>query len=121
MIERARDYIYFENLYFNSERIRAALKASLARPEGPEIVVVTRLLSHGWLEEITMTTLRTKLVNELRAADPHGRFEVFYPDIRGLVAGTCLDIHSKVMAVDDEWLRIGSANLSNRSMGVGTP
>ncbi len=120
MIERARDYIYFENQYFTSERIRAALKASLARPEGPEIVVVTRLLSHGWLEEITMTTLRTKLVRELREADVHGRFHCFYPDVPGLCEGTCLDIHSKVMAVDDEWLRIGSANLSNRSMGMDT-
>src|SRR2546425_1107443 len=25
-----------------------------------------------------------------------------------------------MMAVDDEWLRIGSANLSNRSMGIDT-
>jgi phospholipase D1/2 len=120
MIERARDYIYLENQYFTSERIGAALKASLARPEGPEIVVVTRLLSHGWLEEITMTTLRTKLVNELRAADLHGRFHVFYSDVPGLCEGTCLDIHSKVAVVDDEWLRIGSANLSNRSMGMDT-
>jgi phospholipase D1/2 len=120
MIERARNYIYIENQYFTSERIGAALAASLAKPEGPEIVVITRLLSHGWLEEITMTTLRTKLVRTLEDADRYGRFRVFYPDIPGLCEGTCLDIHSKVMAVDDEWLRIGSANLSNRSMGMDT-
>jgi uncharacterized membrane protein YdjX (TVP38/TMEM64 family) len=29
-------------------------------------------------------------------------------------------MHSKMMTVDDEWLRIGSANLSNRSMGLDT-
>jgi uncharacterized membrane protein YdjX (TVP38/TMEM64 family) len=67
-----------------------------------------------------MTTLRTKLVRELRAADVHGHFHCLYPDVPGLCEGTCLDIHSKVMAVDDEWLRIGSANLSNRSMGMDT-
>ena len=120
MIESARDYIYIENQYFTSERIGRALAASLAKPQGPEIVVVTRLLSHGWLEELTMTTLRTKLVNELRKADVHGRLQVFYPDVPGLCEGTCLDIHSKVTIVDDEWLRIGSANLSNRSMGMDT-
>ncbi len=120
MIERARDYIYMENQYFTSDKIGDALKKSLAKPEGPEILVVTRLLSHGWLEEITMTTLRTKLVQELRAADVHKRFHVFYPDVPGLAEGTCLDIHSKVTIVDDEWLRIGSANLSNRSMGMDT-
>ena len=120
MIDGAKEYIYMENQYFTSEKIGAALKASLARPEGPEILVVTRLLSHGWLEEITMTTLRTKLVSELRKADVHKRFHVFYPDVPGLEEGTCLDIHSKVTIVDDEWLRIGSANLSNRSMGMDT-
>jgi len=29
-------------------------------------------------------------------------------------------VHSKVMIVDDEWLRIGSANFCNRSMGLDT-
>jgi phospholipase D1/2 len=120
MIERARDYIYIENQYFTSQVIGEALKKSLARPDGPEIFVVTRLLSHGWLEEVTMTALRSKLVRELRAADQHGRLQVVYPDVKGLCEGTCLDIHSKVMVVDDEWLRIGSANLSNRSMGMDT-
>jgi phospholipase D1/2 len=38
----------------------------------------------------------------------------------GLAEGTCIDVHSKMMAVDDEWLRIGSANIANRSMGLDT-
>ncbi len=59
-------------------------------------------------------------MHELREADRHGRFHVFYPDVPMLCEGTCLDLHSKVMIVDDEWLRIGSANLSNRSMGMDT-
>jgi phosphatidylserine/phosphatidylglycerophosphate/cardiolipin synthase-like enzyme/uncharacterized membrane protein YdjX (TVP38/TMEM64 family) len=120
MIAAAKDYIYIENQYFTSDVIREALKARLAEPTGPDIVVVTRLLSHGWLEEITMSTLRTKLVRELREADRHGRFHCYYPDVPGLCEGTCLDIHSKVMIVDDEWCRIGSSNLSNRSMGMDT-
>src|SRR4030095_6517916 len=37
-----------------------------------------------------------------------------------LAEGTCIDVHSKMMAVDDEWLRVGSANINNRSMGVDT-
>jgi phosphatidylserine/phosphatidylglycerophosphate/cardiolipin synthase-like enzyme/uncharacterized membrane protein YdjX (TVP38/TMEM64 family) len=120
MIARARDYIYIENQYFTSDVIGAALKRRLADPDGPEILVVTRLLSHGWLEELTMTNLRTRLVRELREADVHGRLRVVYPEVAGLAEGTCLDVHSKVCVVDDEWLRIGSANLSNRSMGMDT-
>ena len=120
MIKAARSYIYVENQYFTSDVIGEALKASLALPQGPEITVVTRLLSHGWLEEVTMSTLRTKLVRDLRAADKHGRLHRVYPDVPGLCDGECLDVHSKVMIVDDEWCRIGSPNLSNRSMGMDT-
>ncbi|MEO7811708.1 MAG: VTT domain-containing protein [Usitatibacter sp.] len=118
MIRRAKRYIYIENQYFTSEKIGNALEARLREPDPPEIVVVTRLLSHGWLEEHTMTMLRTRLVRQLRAADTKGCLHVYYPHIDGLCENTCIDLHSKVMIVDDEWLRIGSSNLSNRSMGV---
>jgi phospholipase D1/2 len=118
MIGAARRYIYIENQYFTSQKIADALAARLAEPDGPEIVLVTRLLSHGWLEEATMTNLRTKLVRELRAADKHGHFRVYYPHVEGLKEGTCVDLHSKVMIVDDEWFRVGSSNLSRRSMAM---
>src|SRR5688500_3227979 len=120
MIAAARDYIYLENQYFTSQKVGEALKKSLEQPAGPEIVVLTRLLSHGWLEELTMHVLRTRLVRELEDADKHGRFNAYCPHIEGLREGTCIDLHSKVMIVDDEWLRIGSSNISNRSMGVDT-
>lgn len=118
MVRSARRYIYIENQYFTSEIVGAALEERLHEPDPPEIVLVTRLLSHGWLEEHTMHTLRTRLVRTLRAADHKGRFHAYFPHVEGLCEGTCLDLHSKVMIVDDEWLRIGSSNLSNRSMGV---
>lgn len=118
MIGAAKKYIYIENQYFTSEKVGEALKARLLEDDPPEIVLVTRLLSHGWLEEATMHVLRTRLVRMLREADTKGRFHAYFPHVEGLYEGTCLDLHSKVMIVDDEWLRIGSSNLSNRSMGV---
>jgi phospholipase D1/2 len=120
MIARAKRYIYIENQYFTAHKVGEALTARLLEPGGPEIVVVTRLLSHGWLEENTMGVLRNKMVERLQAADAEGRFHVYYPEMPGLKEGTCIDVHSKMMAVDDEWLRIGSANINNRSMGVDT-
>ena len=120
MIAGAKRSIYIENQYFTSQRIAAALAARLSEPDGPEIVLVTRLLSHGWLEEMTMHVLRTNLVRDLRAIDKHGRFHAYYPHVDALAEGTCVDLHSKVMIVDDEWLRVGSSNLSNRSMGMDT-
>ena len=120
MVAAARDTIYIENQYFTSDRVGAALAARLAEPDPPEVVVVTRLLSHGWLEEHTMEVLRTRLIRKLHTADHAGRFEIYYPYIDGLDDGTCIDVHSKVMVVDDVLLRIGSANVSNRSMGFDT-
>jgi phosphatidylserine/phosphatidylglycerophosphate/cardiolipin synthase-like enzyme/uncharacterized membrane protein YdjX (TVP38/TMEM64 family) len=119
-IARAERTIYLENQYFTSESVGRALAARLAEPDPPEIVLVTRLLSHGWLEEVTMHVLRTKLIKALREADHAGRFHVYYPYVHGLAEGTCVDVHSKMLAIDDEELRIGSANLSNRSMGLDT-
>jgi phospholipase D1/2 len=120
MIRSARESIYIENQYFTSPRIAAALQERLAEADGPEVVLVLRLLSHGWLEEATMHVLRARLIARLRAADPHRRFHVYTPHVPGLAPSCCLDIHSKLMIVDDRMLRIGSANLCNRSMSIDT-
>ena len=118
MIAAARRDIYIENQYFTSPTIAAALERRLAEPDGPEVVLVLRLSSHGWLEEHTMHILRTRLIARLLRADRHGRFRVFYPHLPGLAEGTCLDVHSKLMVIDGERLRIGSSNVSSRSMAV---
>jgi phosphatidylserine/phosphatidylglycerophosphate/cardiolipin synthase-like enzyme/uncharacterized membrane protein YdjX (TVP38/TMEM64 family) len=120
MIASARREIYIENQYFTSPRIAAALERRLLEPDGPQLVLVLRLLSHGWLEEATMHVLRTRLIQRLKRSDRHGRFHVYYPHIPGLGEGGCLDVHSKAMVVDDRQLRIGSANLCSRSMGMDT-
>ncbi|HYG54061.1 MAG TPA: VTT domain-containing protein [Burkholderiales bacterium] len=120
MIAAARDTIYIENQYFTAPRIAAAIEKRLAEPDGPEVVLVLRLLSHGWLEEATMHVLRTRLLQRLRDADKYGRFHVYFPHIEGLPDSCCIDVHSKLMVADDRWLRIGSANLCNRSMAMDT-
>jgi phosphatidylserine/phosphatidylglycerophosphate/cardiolipin synthase-like enzyme/uncharacterized membrane protein YdjX (TVP38/TMEM64 family) len=120
MIARAKHTIYIENQYFTSNALGEALAARLAEEDGPEIIAVLRLSTQGWLEAPTMGTLRTVLLRKLRDADKHGRFHAYYPHIPGLPEGQCCDLHSKLMIIDDEVLRIGSANFSNRSMGLDT-
>jgi phosphatidylserine/phosphatidylglycerophosphate/cardiolipin synthase-like enzyme/uncharacterized membrane protein YdjX (TVP38/TMEM64 family) len=120
MIRSAKRQIYIENQYFTAQRLGEALAARLMEPDGPEIVLVLRLLSHGWLEAQTMEVLRTSLIRRLREADRWGRFGVYFPHVPQLKEGTCVDVHSKIMVVDDRWLRIGSANFCNRSMGTDT-
>jgi len=120
MVAAAKRAIYIENQYFTAERIGDALAKRLGEPDGPEVVLVLRELSHGWLEELTMQTLRTRLLRKLREADRYDRFRAFFPFVAGLTEGTCIDVHSKMMVVDDDIVRIGSANIANRSMGLDT-
>src|SRR3954469_23830226 len=110
MIAAAKKTLYIENQYFTAPRIAAAIEKRLLEPDGPEVVLVLRLLSHGWLEEHTMHVLRTRLIDRLRKADKHGRFVVYYPHVPGLQEGCCVDVHSKVMIADDRVLRVGSSN-----------
>jgi uncharacterized membrane protein YdjX (TVP38/TMEM64 family) len=120
MIARAKHTIYIENQYFTSNSLGEALAARLAEEDGPEIIAVLRLSTQGWLEAPTMGSLRTVLLKKLRDADKHGRFHAYFPHIPGLPDGQCCDLHSKLMIIDDEVVRIGSANFSNRSMGLDT-
>ncbi|MBV8032170.1 MAG: VTT domain-containing protein, partial [Betaproteobacteria bacterium] len=118
MVRAARRTIYVENQYFTAPRVAAALAERLAEPDGPEVILVLRLLSNGWLEEATMHVLRTRLIAQLRAADVHGRLQVYCPHVPGLAPDCCLNVHAKLMIVDDRLLRIGSANLCNRSLAM---
>lgn len=116
MIAMARRYIYIENQYFTAKVLGDALAARLGEADGPEVIVVSRLSSNGWLEAPTMSALRTLLLQKLRQADVHDRFRAWFPT----VDGECCDVHSKLMLVDDQWLRVGSANFASRSMGLDT-
>jgi len=118
-IAAARSTIYIENQYLTAPAVIQALAARLAQVDGPEVVILSRLHGGGWLEESTMTALRMNAVNALREADAHARLRVVYPHADGL-GEACIDLHSKLMIVDDRFARIGSANLNNRSMGYDT-
>jgi len=112
----AESFIYIENQYLSSFSVVKALAENLAQSEGPEIVIVLRVNS-DWLEEATMGALRARMLAHLREADVHGRLRVYCPEVPGL-DGDMLNVHSKVMIADGTFVRIGSSNLSNRSMGV---
>ena len=119
-IGAARHSLYLENQYFSSSVVGAALEARLREPGGPEVVVVSRRTEEGWLEERTMGVLRARLHERLRAADAEGRYRLLYPHVAGLEGPSLLNVHSKVLVVDDEACCVGSANFNNRSMGFDT-
>ena len=119
-ITAAKGSMYLENQYFSSSVVGAALAARLRSPQGPEIVVVSRRTEEGWLEERTMGVLRARLHRQLEEADAGGRYRLYYPEVPGLEMPHLLNVHSKVLIVDDELCSVGSANFSNRSMGFDT-
>ena len=118
-IAGAKRLIYIENQYFTDETLAGALAARLAEPEGPEVVIVVPKECHGWLERQSMGAFRDVAFRRLAEADTSGRLRLVYP-----IASRAQDlptfVHSKVMIVDDELVRIGSANFAARSMGMDT-
>ncbi|HUE71115.1 MAG TPA: phospholipase D-like domain-containing protein [Pirellulaceae bacterium] len=116
-IGRARRFLYFESQYFGSRAIAGAIIDRLAEPEGPEIVVINPKTAEGWLEEAAMSPARARLLAAIGEADCHGRFKIYTPVTNG---GKDIYVHSKILIADDEVIRVGSANLNNRSMGLDT-
>ena len=114
-IASAGKLIYLENQYLASRLIVEALAARLGEPEGPEIIALGPAQSPSFFDRMTMDSARTVAINRLIEADTFGRFRAF-------CARTSQDhrviVHSKVSVIDDELLRIGSANLNNRSAGL---
>lgn len=118
-IAAARHHLYLENQYFSAAALAGALERRLREPQGPDIVLVSRCRDTGWLEESTMGVLRARLHGRLRAADRHGHYGGFYPVVPGL-GDEYVNVHSKLLIADDEFVTIGSANFNNRSMGFDT-
>jgi phospholipase D1/2 len=118
-IAAAQRYIYIESQYFTSRRIAHALGARLSEANGPEVLIVGPAECTGWIEQKTMGVLRNRFVQHLKEHDRFGRLRFVYPVLRDITPNPVF-IHSKICIVDDTFARVGSANLSNRSLGLDT-
>ena len=118
-IAKARDYIYFENQYFANPTINTALAERLRDEDGPEIIINLPLETEGWLAQNSMDIIRVKLLHELREADKYQRLGVYYPYKQDAQTAP-INLHAKVMLIDDRFVRVGSSNINNRSMGLDT-
>lgn len=116
-ISSAQHWIYLENQYVTSPLIAKALVERLGQASGPEVVIVCPAHSGGYFDKVLMDPARNEMFRVLRDADRHGRFRAFAPLAS---TGVPIMIHSKVMIVDDRFLRVGSSNLNNRSLGLDT-
>ncbi|MCB8874526.1 phospholipase D-like domain-containing protein [Acidisoma silvae] len=116
-IAAARRVIYLESQYFASRRIAEAIGQRLQEADGPEIVVINPETAEGWLQPLAMDSARARLIAALRKHDAGGRLAVYHPYTSG---GDPIYVHAKITIIDDRMIRIGSANINNRSMRLDT-
>ena len=116
-VRAARACIYMENQYFTSPLIAAELAKRLAEPDGPEVILVSTEHSPSYFDQVTMDRTRLTFIRTLKDADRHGRFHAYSPVT---TLGRTIIVHAKLTIIDDTLLRIGSANINNRSLGFDT-
>lgn len=125
-ITAAERLIYAETQYFSSRHIGAALCQRLRAGGAPlDVVLVLNMEAETLKEELAIGLAQAKVIGELRQA-AHGtqhRLGIYYtlPSSEdGGEPDRATYIHSKLMIVDDRFLTMGSANLTNRSVGLDT-
>ena len=116
-IANAKKFIYAENQYFASRRIAKAMSLRLQQPDCPEIVIICPESAEGWLEPIAMDSARARLFQALHKVDANDKLRIYHPVTQDEQP---IYVHAKILIVDDTILRIGSANMNNRSLRLDT-
>lgn len=124
-LKAARKTVYIEAQYLAAFGIADILIERLADPEGPEVLIVVTRISHGFVEKVMMGNNRDRLIRRLKRADPYDRLRVMYATVpsdnpEDEDGRQEILVHSKLVLVDDSFLRLGSSNLNNRSEGFDT-
>ena len=116
-VRAAKSCIYMENQYFTSPLIADELAKRLREPDGPEVILISTEHSPSYFDQLTMDRTRLTFIQTLKSADRHGRFHAYSPVT---TLGRTIIVHAKLTIIDDTLLRIGSANINNRSFGFDT-
>ena len=118
-IDAAERSVYIENQYLTAPVIADRLAKQLRRKRELEVLIVAPKSHDSWFESHGMRNGRIRFLQKLRRAGGD-RVRLLYPSVHHGEQSTDTMIHSKIMVVDDRFLRVGSANLNNRSMGADT-
>lgn len=120
LIRNAKSFLYIENQYLTSDLITEELIKRLSEDTCPEIMIVLPKMAGAWLELETMGRLQAEKCLRISSADKYKRLQILYPDDSRLKENDYIVVHSKLMLADHSRLVIGSANLTNRSLGLDT-
>lgn len=122
-IGAAEKLIYIENQYFSSYAVCNALIERMRAANMPrlQIIIVLPKKPQALLEEMSVGITQAKLLRSLRetAAQTGHALGIYYT---AAVSESGIEIpvyiHSKLLLVDDRFMTVGSANTTNRSMGL---
>ncbi|WP_246504312.1 VTT domain-containing protein [Bradyrhizobium agreste] len=117
-IRSATSFVYIENQFTSATRMARELAEQMRRVPSLRVLVVAPKLHSSWLESQAMQNGRGAFIDCFSAAGVADRIRFVYPVSRSGNKEAAVMVHSKLMVVDDRILRIGSANLNNRSMGA---
>lgn len=123
-IRNAEKYIYIEDQYFRSQIIAKELAIAVGKNKQLILIVVTppdylaELKPEDfWKVAVPSTYWTAAAYNTIKAA--YKDFVMFYLQVSGLDAKSKqifkpMDLHAKLMIVDDAWYTIGSCNVNDR-------
>jgi phospholipase D1/2 len=122
-IDAAEHLIYFENQYFSSRILfQALVRRMRAQDRGRlNIVFVLPRMPEALREQLAMGVAQVRLLRLLQlVAKETGHSLGVYCSAARDEAGKDVYtyVHSKLLVVDDQLLTLGSANTTNRSLGV---
>ena len=120
MIASAEREIYIENQFLTCTAVAKALAQRLRANPHLQVLLVAPHTPENWFEYHTMRNGRIQFLRALQEPGVSERVRMMCPEIRSGERVAHTMVHSKVMIVDDRVLRVGSANLNNRSMGTDT-
>jgi phosphatidylserine/phosphatidylglycerophosphate/cardiolipin synthase-like enzyme/uncharacterized membrane protein YdjX (TVP38/TMEM64 family) len=118
MIAVAERAIYIENQFLTCLPIAEALAARMRERPELEVLIVAPMRHHTWIEHTTMQNGRLQFIDVFREQGLGDRIALLGCEVSCGDNCDAVMIHAKVMIVDDRVLRVGSANLANRSMGA---
>lgn len=120
MIARAERTLYIENQFVTAPKLAKAIAARIRERPELEVLIVAPQQYQSWLESKTMRTGRIGFVQVLERAGVSDRIRLLTPLVEEDGERAAVMVHAKIMIVDDTFLRVGSANLNNRSLGTDT-
>lgn len=118
-IDTAEKSIYIENQFLTTLPIAEHLAKRLREKPELEALIVSPQTHVSWLEAQSMRAGRARFAAVLHEFIGN-RVALLHPKVEADGVSVNTMVHSKVMVVDDKIIRIGSANLNNRSMGTDT-